>query len=136
MCSHWRKKCQNLNSYCHWVMGLWALLCPCWYTYQLPYFLMSMNYFVNKKRRKKKKRVMHSRTNKRVDKINYFSIFSTKLQTQSGIFKWRSMVNNFYLSLINRSSYQTGKVLVKIFYCVLCPNVHLIPNSYLRITTR
>lgn len=51
-------------------MGLWALFFPCLYNYQLPYFLMSMYYFVNQGK-KFKKFIMYLRTSKRVDKINF-----------------------------------------------------------------
>lgn len=84
---------------------------------------MNMNYFANQGKKKNKKKACDaSRTSKRVDNILIF--FSIKLQIQSGILILRSMVNYFY----SVSGYQTRKVSVKILYCVLCPNVHLIIN--------
>lgn len=40
---------------------------------------------------------------------------------------------NYFYFVSNRSAYQTGIVSVEFISYVLCPNLHLIPNSYTRI---
>ena len=40
---------------------------------------------------------------------------------------------NYFYFVSNRSAYQTGIAPVEFFSYVLCPSLHLIPNTYIRI---